>query len=44
MNHRRYQPSTLGGWYFFTQITIRAENTINRYILQRKAVEYYRTR
>lgn len=24
-----------------TKITIRAENTIDKYILQRKAVEYY---
>lgn len=30
------------GWYFFcTKIRNITENIINRYILQRKAVEYY---
>ena len=42
MNHRRHQPSIFGGWYFFyPQITIKSENTINR--IYRKVGVNYRT-
>lgn len=41
MNHRRYQPSIFGGWYFFTKITIKSENSIKR--IYRKVGVNYRT-
>lgn len=42
MNHRRYQPSIFGGWYFFyPKTTIKSENSINR--IYRKVGVNYRT-